>query len=719
METKRLIPLMLLSFLLIFGWQYFIHGYLYPRHPEWRRPGEVPTPATTQPAPSSAAATTAPTTQLPPTTVGATQSAPPQMTASPPPSAGPRVLSAATQPTVVTLGDDKAFPMVVKVSSQGAGLESVKLKDFAAPADTARDKPGVPANAPSKQPYVFQQPVNPADPFSRSMATRSVTVNGTEVKLADVNWNLERQDGKSASFLVDLGPVRVRKVYELHESGAPDKGYELVVRHEFEATPEAGATPLKVKFSLSGPVTPPREHERGPDLQMIAGYDDGYGRASIAHHLVMEYDQAKPSAEITKGDENMPMLWVGTASVYFTAMYRPEPLVAGKASADYIERVTAFAYNPADPDYRRHGGVTIESGELTVQPGQTLALPANLFMGPRWRKVLDEPHYEQFPRDYDQTLVMRAGPCGWCTFDWLINGLVKLLGFFHTITRDWGLAIICLVILVRTLLHPITKKSQVSMMRMGKLGPEVERLKQKYGEDKDELNRQMMQLYKDQGIGMYLGCLPMFLQMPIWIALWSALNTTFELRQAPFLWGFTWIDDLARPDALIDFGRTFELPFGLYVSSLNLLPILLAVVFYLQQEYTPKPPATTPEQVQQQKMMKWMSLLFPIFLYPTPSGLCLYIFTSTTIGIIESKRIRAHIKQKEEEEKAGKIIIDAPKSMKKRRDDEGGSGGGGDSRKPQGPRGPKPKRTGLGGWLDEIKSKAGEIQRQAERQRKK
>jgi YidC/Oxa1 family membrane protein insertase len=200
--------------------------------------------------------------------------------------------------------------------------------------------------------------------------------------------------------------------------------------------------------------------------------------------------------------------------------------------------------------------------------------------------------------------------------------------------------------------------------------------------------------------------------MPIWIALWSALNTTFELRQAPFLWGYTWIDDLARPDALIAFQSGFQLPIGLpYISSLNLLPILLAVVFYLQQEFTPKPPATTPEQETQQKMMKWMSLLFPVFLYSTPSGLCLYILTSTTIGIIESKRIRDHIKAREEAEKAGKIIVDA--GIKKKRDDDKPTGSG--AKKPKGPKGPK--RTGLAGWLDDLKAKAEEIQREAGRQR--
>jgi YidC/Oxa1 family membrane protein insertase len=725
MDTKRLIPMMLISFAVIFGWQVFINLYVMPRHPEWRKPGQAATqPATTQVALTSP--TTAPTVPATATTspIVSAPPAPPTISTAPASASAPastgavRVVAPATQPSMATLGTDAAFPMIVKISSAGAGLESVTLKHFDAPPDVTHSGQG-PAKLKAGEhiPYLFQEMVNPADPETRAMATRSISVNGTVVPVAGVNWTLEKQDGRSATFSIDLGPVRVRKTYELTDEQSPGKGYELILRHEIEAKNDGSgnSAPVKVRFVMLGPNTPPREHERGPDLQIIAAHDDGYQRVALTHHFVDEFDAKKPTADITKGKENTPFLWAGTASVYFSALYRPQPINATATSPEYIERVTAFSFDPNAQAYLRHGGVMLESTELSVAPGATLSLPSNLFLGPRWREVVKLPHYAAFPLQYDQSLVMRAGPCGYCTFDWLINGLVWLLRAFHMVTRDWGLAIICLVILVRSLLHPITKRSQVSMLRMGKLGPEIERLKQKHGEDKDALNKDMMQLYKDQGIGMYLGCLPMFLQMPIWIALWSALNTTFELRQAPFLWGFTWIKDLARPDALIDFGHAYQLPFAqsFYISSLNLLPILLAGVFFLQQHYTPKPPATTPEQETQQKMMKWMSLLFPIFLYPTPSGLCLYILTSTSIGIIESKRIRDHIKQKEEEEKAGKVIVDAPKSMKKKRDDEGSAGSG--AKKPKAPKGPK--RTGLGGWLDDLKAKAEQIQREAEKPR--
>jgi YidC/Oxa1 family membrane protein insertase len=310
---------------------------------------------------------------------------------------------------------------------------------------------------------------------------------------------------------------------------------------------------------------------------------------------------------------------------------------------------------------------------------------------------------------YDQTLVLASGMCAFCTFQWLINILVWLLGIFHFVLRDWGLAIIALVVLVRLILHPITKRSQVSMMNMSKMGPEMERLKKKYADDKDELNKQMMKFYKEQGTGPLLGCLPLFLQMPIWIALWSALQSTFELRQAPFLWGFTWIDDLSRPDALISF-HPIPLPFGFHIDALNVLPILMAIVTWMNQKYTPQAMAATPEQEQQQKMMKWMTLIFPLMFYNMPSGLNLYYVTSMALGIFESKRIRDHIKQREEAEKEGKVIVDAGKKMKKKKK--------GDDDKHSRLAQPDKPQGWLGRKMAEFQARMEEIQRQAEKPRK-
>ncbi len=703
MEPKRLAMMMLLSFAVIFGWRMFVE-HMYTQHPEWKRPGQTETtqtpPPTSGPATTQVAIATAPTTQpatmatTVATTVATTQAAP-SMTAS-----NVRVISSATQPTQITLGDAPGYSLTVKLTTTGAGIDLIGVKKPGDGSFAAPDRKGD---------YVYQAPFDETKPETRALATRSINVGAVEFPVAALNWNLERHDERSATFMLDFGVVHLRKIYELSDNKSPGKGYELTVRHTVE---NVSSAPVKVKIAFNGPNTPPRESERGPDLQIIGGYDGGYDRVTVEHHMIDEYGTKKPEIEITRSADK-PLLWAGTLSVYFDALVRPMPLDKS-SSPKYIEKISSYSFNPDAESYDRHGGMTFFTGELSVDAGKTLDLPNLAYFGPRWRSVLDDEHYAAFPLGFNNSLVLTSGPCSFCTFPILINGLVKLLGFFHFITRDWGLAIICLVILVRAILHPITKKSQVSMMRMGKLGPEMERLKKKYENDKDELNRQMMALYKDQGIGMYLGCLPMFLQMPIWIALWSALQSTFELRQAQFLWGYTWIHDLARPDRLLSWNPV-HIPLGMIgtytVSSLNILPLFMGVVMFLQQKYTPQPPSTTPEQEAQKKMMLWMStLLFPLFLYSGPSGLNLYILTSTTIGIIESKRIRAHIKQQEELEKAGKIIVDAPKSMKKKRDDDSSGGGGG--KRP--PKTPKPQG-GFKGWLAEIQAKAEEIKRQAEK----
>jgi YidC/Oxa1 family membrane protein insertase len=225
------------------------------------------------------------------------------------------------------------------------------------------------------------------------------------------------------------------------------------------------------------------------------------------------------------------------------------------------------------------------------------------------------------------------------------------------------------------------------MAKMGKMGPEMKRLQEKYKDDKDALNKAMMEFHREQGLGPYLGCLPMFLQMPIWIALYGVLQSTFELRQAPFLWNFTWIHDLSQPDYIYRFAHAVPFLFGAEVRGINLLPVLLAVAMAAQQQFMPKPMAATPEQKQQQKLMQWLSpVMFLFFFYGLPSGLNLYIFTSTGVGVIESKLIRDHLREREEAEKAGKVFVETKPTR-------------GSKKKGLLPRDDTPSRRGLAGWL--------------------
>jgi YidC/Oxa1 family membrane protein insertase len=690
MDNKRLVIGMVLAMAVVFGWQMFV-SYMYEKNPHWK-----PQPPAEQVAGTNATPTTGPTTAAEvEAVVPATGTS---ITTQPTVAAAP-VTNAATQPSRVELGggDPKGdtFPLKLDLTSAGAGIDLATLKRF-----RARDPNEV---------YTFQR--QPAThPGTRPLATTHVTVNGAAIELADANWNLEPgATDRTATFSIDLAPggvptVRLRKTYEIYDAKHPGEGYDLAVRQTFENLTDQA---VKVSSTINGPMMPPQELERGPDRQVIAGYLDG--RQVRARQLLAEEFKDTTPRDLLTDEDGRRMLWAGGASVYFNAILRPVTLDPANPAPQYVAAAQARALNPEAQPLQREVLLRFATDERTLEPRARLELPMELYLGPKLRKTLNNDYYAAAPRGYDATLVITSGICAICTFQPVINALVAMLGFFHLILKDWGLAIIALVCIVRVALHPITKRSQISMLKMGKMGPEIERLKKKYGDDKDELNKAMMQVYKEQGFTPILGCLPMFLQMPIWIALYAALNSTFELRQEPFLWGWTWIEDLARPDRLVEW-NPIRLFWGIEIGAFNILPILLAVVFYLQQEFTPKPPATTPEQVQQQKMMKWMSLIFPVFLYNGPSGLNLYILTSTGIGIIESKRIRDHIKQREEAEKAGKVIVDAKPTRNKRRDDDA-PGGIGAKRKPPAPKG------GVAGWLASLQEKAEEIRREAEKKR--
>ena len=195
------------------------------------------------------------------------------------------------------------------------------------------------------------------------------------------------------------------------------------------------------------------------------------------------------------------------------------------------------------------------------------------------------------------------------------------------------------------------------MSRMQKMGPEIQRIKEKYADDKEALNREMMEFYKKRGFSPVMGCLPMFLQMPIWIALWGGLQASVELRHAAFL--PVWLTDLSGPDAL------FHLPFAIPFTGwhdFNLLPLLGCVSTFVQMKFTPQAaPAATPDQQRQQAMMKYMMPVMMIFIfYSMPSGLNLYIMASTFAGVAEQVVIRRHIQAREAAAAAVETTIDMP-----------------------------------------------------------
>lgn len=300
--------------------------------------------------------------------------------------------------------------------------------------------------------------------------------------------------------------------------------------------------------------------------------------------------------------------WLAIRSAYFIVAMRP----------GFEPNLGIALGNPKEFRF----GVAVPRVELA--PGETLTRSFDVYIGPS--------HLEQLQEAWP-TLATALQFFEWPQFmDWFAKLLLQMLNWFYTVIPNYGIAIILLTVCVRLLMFPLTLKQMRTMKRMQLLAPEMEKIKQQYGEDAQEMQRRTMELYKEYGLNPVAGCLPMFLQLPIFIALYRMLWSAYELRGAPF---FLWIRDLSEPDKLLHIPALAQLPFFLHhLQYINVLPVLSALAMVASVKLTPM---STPVQNPQQKMlMTVMPVVFSVFCYPLASGLNLYILTSTLLGIVQS-----------------------------------------------------------------------------------
>jgi len=226
-------------------------------------------------------------------------------------------------------------------------------------------------------------------------------------------------------------------------------------------------------------------------------------------------------------------------------------------------------------------------------------------------------------------------------------GKVILWSFqlFHRFIPNYGLVIILFSILVKLVLFPLTRKSYQSMKEMQLLQPKMQEMNEKYKENPQKKQQEVMKMYQEYGINPLGGCIPMALQMPLLIALFSIFRSTIELRGASFIW---WITDLSRPDTVAML--PFTVPF--YGNTVNILPLFMGVTMFIQQKMTMQDP--------KQKAMVYMMPVFLTFLFNSfPSGLNLYYALFNLFSILQEKFLPYKIRTLEE--------MKASKASKKKR----------------------------------------------------
>jgi len=358
--------------------------------------------------------------------------------------------------------------------------------------------------------------------------------------------------------------------------------------------------------------------------------EDNYDITKVTPGNIAKLEK-KSGSSAQHVNQSSGIAWAAVVNHYFIAVHQPD-------EGSHIRNVSSHLVT--DSDIQDERSDRWPAGSIPNEKQRTAQLRTNtgviIQTQPMETGAKFSYRFIAEPRDLKWLNPYGGGLSSLVEFGWfgVISKLVlKLLAFFAWMTHSYGLAILMVTVIVRLVLHPLTRKSQIGMIKMQKLQPQVKELQRKYANDRQKHTEEQMKLFKRYGVSPLGGCMPMLLQMPVFIALFRALRQAYVLRQT----GFLYIDDLSLPDA------AFTLPFYLPVlgNQINILPLLMVGLMLMQQRMMHQP-AATEQAAQQQKMMKWMPVFFGFIFYKMPSGLCLYWATSTAIGVGERMLVERH-----------------------------------------------------------------------------
>jgi YidC/Oxa1 family membrane protein insertase len=308
------------------------------------------------------------------------------------------------------------------------------------------------------------------------------------------------------------------------------------------------------------------------------------GRDNLYHRLKIEKpDDFKFAPEIQDG-------WIAGMQHHFVSAVVPDPAKKYSYSLKVNDRTYMLGVlGPAD----------------VVAPGATGVIKEEVFVGPKLQKQLIALHPELY----------RVADYGVLAF--LSRPLFRLLAFIHEVVRNWGLTIILATFLLKLAFYPLSEKAGRSMARMRKLAPRMKLLQEQYKDDRSKLGQATMELYKTEKVNPLSGCLPMIIQMPVFLAFYWVLLESAEMRQAPFL---GWINDLSSRDPYF------------------ILPALNGLAMWFQQKLNPPPP-----DPMQAKLFQFMPVVFSVMFAFFPAGLVLYWVTNTGLGILQQWNINRKI----------------------------------------------------------------------------
>jgi len=477
-----------------------------------------------------------------------------------------------------------------------------------------------------------------ADPASLLM-----TLRGADEKelagadgLIDGNWEIVAANDAQVTLRKQLpSGLVVTKRYGLAK--VPDAERDNVmfpayhVDFDLQIQLAEGSQPQTVAYQLDGATGLPIEgwwyankispHWGSAGIRdVVAGH---YNGSRIAHEFMSAATIADDEEDVNPNW--VPLSYIGVDAQYFAAVLIPkkkDPAVQWLASATPIR---AGAVDPKNPRLL-NTSFRVTSEPRQLQPGgEGLSHSFKLFAGPKKPELLGNAEYG----------LSELVQYGW--FHWVARPMLVVLHFFYGIVGNYGLAIIMLTVMVRMAMFPLSRKQALGAQKMQQLQPEMKAIAEKYKKNPEQRMKAQQELFRKHSYNPLSGCLPLFIQMPIFIGLYRSLMVDVELRQAPLIPGLDWASNLAAPDMFLRWD-TFMPGFVVHFLGpyLNILPLVTVALFLWQQKMF-MPPPTDEQSALQQKMMRYMMIFMAFLFFKVASGLCLYFIASSLWGIAERK----------------------------------------------------------------------------------
>ncbi len=473
------------------------------------------------------------------------------------------------------------------IALTGGAVDDVVLKDYRETVE-----PGSPR-------IRLLSPPGTSQPYYAEYGWTAAPGNGAP-KLPDSStiWSADREaltPGQPVTLAWDNGAgLKFTRRYAI------DANYMMTVTQRVENSGSAAVT-LYPYALISRTGTPP----------VLGFFILHEGLLGVLDAKLQEYTYSNMQEE-KNGAVKFPSTggWLGITDKYWLTALVPDQ--ADKVEA-YFRHVVRDKTDKYQVDYL--------GSSRQVAPGASAEATGHLFAGAKEVKLLDV--YEQ---QLGIKLFDRAVDFGW--FYWLTKPIFFVLDFFYGILGNFGLAILLLTVIVKLIFFPLANKSYKSMTAMKKLQPEMMRLRELYGEDRQRLNQEMMDLYKREKVNPVSGCLPIVIQIPVFFALYKVLFVTIEMRHAPF---YGWIRDLSAQDPTTIFNLFGLIPW--HPPALLMVgawPLIMGVTMYLQQKLNPQPPDPI-----QAKMFMMLPIVFTYMLSAFPAGLVIYWAWNNLLSIAQ------------------------------------------------------------------------------------